>query len=195
MREPSRDQALMETARVWAKRGTCSRLKVGAIFSIDGRILVQGYNGAPAGLPHCEHEYFVVDSQKAPPQWVLDEVWRCQERPSEAKYGWLPESGDYFYRDNGKVTWKKGDLAQLHDGCERSEHAERNGIAWAARKGIKLEGSELHVTHMPCLACAMAVVNSGIRRVVFETPYRKLEGVRLVASAGVEVVDFSSLGA
>lgn len=53
---PTRDQALMHTAWVWASRSTCSRLDVGCVISRDGRILVQGYNGAPAGMPHCTHD-------------------------------------------------------------------------------------------------------------------------------------------
>lgn len=52
---PNRDTLLLETAAIWAKRGTCSRARVGCVISRDGRILVQGYNGAPRGLPHCEH--------------------------------------------------------------------------------------------------------------------------------------------
>lgn len=52
---PSREELLVETAFVWAKRSTCSRLHVGAVIHRDGRILVQGYNGAPAGLDHCDH--------------------------------------------------------------------------------------------------------------------------------------------
>lgn len=53
---PSRDECLVATAFVWAKRSTCSRLQVGAVFHRQGRVLVQGYNGAPAGMPHCNHE-------------------------------------------------------------------------------------------------------------------------------------------
>lgn len=49
----SRDEALMATAYLWADRGTCERLKVGCVISREGRILVQGYNGSPPGLPHC----------------------------------------------------------------------------------------------------------------------------------------------
>lgn len=45
----------MQTAYLWADQSTCSRLNVGAVFHREGRILVQGYNGAPAGLPHCDH--------------------------------------------------------------------------------------------------------------------------------------------
>lgn len=52
---PDRDETLMQTAFLWAKRSTCSRLHVGCVIHRDGRILVQGYNGAPAGLKHCDH--------------------------------------------------------------------------------------------------------------------------------------------
>jgi dCMP deaminase len=53
MSRPTREEALVETAFVWARRSTCSRLSVGAVIHREGRILSQGYNGAPAGLPHC----------------------------------------------------------------------------------------------------------------------------------------------
>lgn len=49
----TREEALLLTARLWAERGTCERLKVGCVIAREGRILVQGYNGAPPGLPHC----------------------------------------------------------------------------------------------------------------------------------------------
>ena len=51
----SREEMLMQVALVVAQRGTCDRLQVGAVISRDGRIIVTGYNGAPAGLPHCNH--------------------------------------------------------------------------------------------------------------------------------------------
>lgn len=53
---PSRDSILMDMAKLIATRSTCSRLHVGAVIARDGRVLVTGYNGAPAGLPHCVHE-------------------------------------------------------------------------------------------------------------------------------------------
>jgi dCMP deaminase len=45
----------MQVAQVFAERSTCSRAHVGVVISRDGRILVTGYNGAPAGMPHCDH--------------------------------------------------------------------------------------------------------------------------------------------
>lgn len=52
---PMRDQVLMQIARLFALRGTCSRAQVGVVIAQDGRILVTGYNGAPRGMPHCDH--------------------------------------------------------------------------------------------------------------------------------------------
>jgi len=44
----------MTIAEMVAKRSTCLRRHVGAILVKDKRILATGYNGAPAGLKHCE---------------------------------------------------------------------------------------------------------------------------------------------
>jgi dCMP deaminase len=44
----------MSIARLVAGRSTCLRRRVGAILVKDRRILATGYNGAPAGLPHCD---------------------------------------------------------------------------------------------------------------------------------------------
>lgn len=45
----------MQMAHIVAQRGTCSRAQVGAIIVRDGRVISMGYNGAPPGMPHCEH--------------------------------------------------------------------------------------------------------------------------------------------
>lgn len=45
----------MKMAEAMAERSTCERAQVGVVIARDGRVLATGYNGAPAGLPHCEH--------------------------------------------------------------------------------------------------------------------------------------------
>ena len=45
----------MMAAEITALRGTCSRAQVGVVFAKEGRIIMTGYNGAPSGIPHCEH--------------------------------------------------------------------------------------------------------------------------------------------
>lgn len=47
---------LMEIALTVSKRSTCSRASVGVVIARDGRPLVTGYNGAPAGMDHCNHD-------------------------------------------------------------------------------------------------------------------------------------------
>lgn len=53
---PTIHQVLLEAAETFAQRSTCSRLNVGAVIAKDSRIISTGYNGVPAGLPHCEHD-------------------------------------------------------------------------------------------------------------------------------------------
>ncbi len=44
----------MQIAFTVAQRSTCDRAHVGAVLVRDRRILTTGYNGSPAGLPHCD---------------------------------------------------------------------------------------------------------------------------------------------
>lgn len=51
---PSWDEYFLRIAFTVAERSTCDRAHVGAVIVQDRRILTTGYNGAPAGLPHCD---------------------------------------------------------------------------------------------------------------------------------------------
>ena len=44
----------MAIAKIIAARGTCDRLYAGSVLVKDNRIIATGYNGSPAGLPHCD---------------------------------------------------------------------------------------------------------------------------------------------
>jgi dCMP deaminase len=51
---PTWPEYFMGITKMVAKRSTCLRRHVGAVLVKDKRILATGYNGAPAGLKHCE---------------------------------------------------------------------------------------------------------------------------------------------
>jgi len=51
---PSWSEYFMTITNMVAKRSTCLRRHVGAILVKNKRILATGYNGAPAGIRHCE---------------------------------------------------------------------------------------------------------------------------------------------
>lgn len=51
---PSWDNYFMKIAITVAERSTCDRAHVGAVLVKEKRILTTGFNGSPAGLPHCD---------------------------------------------------------------------------------------------------------------------------------------------
>jgi len=57
---PTIDDTLMSIATVWEQRSTCNRNSVGAVISLQGRHIGSGYNGPPAGMPHCDHPVTTV---------------------------------------------------------------------------------------------------------------------------------------
>jgi len=151
----------METAFVWARRSTCSRLHVGCVIHREGRILVQGYNGAPAGLEHCDHSCTCAELEKGASNHI---PWR--------------ENKEHYLACASQKP------------CLRAVHAEQNAISFAARWGVGLEGAELFCTNQPCLACAQTIINAGIVRVIYAEPYRLRDGHELLEEAGIEVGQF-----
>lgn len=53
-KRPDWDEYFVRIMSVVRERATCMKRKVGALIVKDHRILASGYNGAPAGLQHCE---------------------------------------------------------------------------------------------------------------------------------------------
>ncbi len=51
---PTWDEYFMEIAKTVAKRATCDRGRSGCVIAKNKQILVTGYVGSPAGLPHCD---------------------------------------------------------------------------------------------------------------------------------------------
>ncbi|CAF2460413.1 unnamed protein product [Rotaria sp. Silwood2] len=54
------------------------------------------------------------------------------------------------------------------------EHAERNAIFTAARHGIRTEGATLYVQALPCVDCARAIIQSGIKKIYVHQQFYKL---------------------
>ena len=61
----SKDDYFMKIAEVVSLRSTCIKRKVGAVLVKDSHILSTGYNGAPAGLKHCNLETCVRKNLKS----------------------------------------------------------------------------------------------------------------------------------
>ena len=123
------DQYFMTITQQVAERSTCNRAKVGAVIVRDRNILATGYNGAPAGMPHCTEAGCLIYESKTP-------------------YG------------------------EVEQNCFRTIHAEINAIAQAAKNGSNIKDSSIYVTHTPCIHCIKVFVNTGIKTVYYESPYK-----------------------
>ncbi len=66
MPRPSWSEYFMTITKMVAKRSTCMRRHVGAVLVKDKRILSTGYNGAPAGIRHCEEAGCIREVLKIP---------------------------------------------------------------------------------------------------------------------------------
>ena len=138
------DQYFMTITRQVAERSTCTRAKVGAVIVRDRSILATGYNGSPAGMPHCTEVGCLIYESKTP----------------------------------------TGDIEQ---NCFRTIHAEINAIAQAAKNGASIKDASIYITHTPCIHCLKVLVNTGIRSIFYEKPY-KLETVSdIISHTGVEL--------
>ena len=67
-------------------------------------------------------------------------------------------------------------------------HAEANAITKLAKSTQSSDGATLYVTVSPCFECSKLIIQSGIKRLVFKDLYRKLESLKFLFDAGIELV-------
>lgn len=72
-------------------------------------------------------------------------------------------------------------------------HAEANAITKVARSNNSSEGATLYVTTSPCIECSKLIIQSGIKRVVYNEQYRILDGIDLLNRAGIETIYIEDL--
>nr|WP_169333831.1 deaminase [Streptococcus merionis] len=79
---------------------------------------------------------------------------------------------------------------QMEDGhCIRTVHAEMNALIQCAKEGISTNGTEIYVTHFPCINCTKALLQAGITKITYKEAYRKHPfALELIAAKGVELV-------
>jgi dCMP deaminase len=122
-------QYFLTITRQVAERSTCNRAKVGAVIVRDKNIIATGYNGAPAGMPHCTDAGCLIYQSKTPD-------------------------------------------GEIEENCFRTIHAEINAIAQAAKNGANIKDASIYITHTPCIHCLKVLVNTGIKDIFYERPYK-----------------------
>lgn len=79
---------------------------------------------------------------------------------------------------------------ERHELC-RGLHAEQNAIIQAAKHGTNIDGGTLYCTTMPCVICSKMIINSGIRRIVYEEGYSDQLAMDMISESGVLVEKFA----
>lgn len=72
--------------------------------------------------------------------------------------------------------------------CVRTIHAEMNAVIQCAKFGVPTQGSEIYVTHFPCLQCCKGIIQSGIQSVYYSKDYKNHPyAIELFKQSGVTV--------
>ena len=66
-------------------------------------------------------------------------------------------------------------------------HAEANALTKLAKSTNSSSHATIYVTMSPCYECSKLIVQTGIKRVVFQELYRIDDGLRLLKDAGIKV--------
>ena len=162
-------KAHMAAAEVYAQLSSAVRLKVGCVIVKENTIIGIGYNGMPSGWDNeCEDVEFIADSP-------------------ELSYNEMKFQGYFFgcYKDFAGWTRRTTKYEVLH--------AETNAIAKVARSTNSTEGSDLFVTHAPCIDCAKLIYQSGIKSVYYRDTYRSDEGLNFLKKCSVELIHVENL--
>ena len=70
----------------------------------------------------------------------------------------------------------------------RCSHAELNAISQAAYEGVSTRDARIYCVTFPCSYCCKAIIQSGIRKVIYEEDYNDELSKQLFAESGVELV-------
>jgi dCMP deaminase len=76
---------------------------------------------------------------------------------------------------------------ERHELC-RGLHAEQNAIIQAAYHGVSIKDGTIYVTHQPCSICTKMLINSGIRKFIYQSPYDDELAREMLAETDIELV-------
>ncbi len=103
-------------------------------------------------------------------------------------------SGIVSCKDKGEcLRVKKGIASGTCQELCYAVHAEQNAIIQAAKLGVSVDGATLYCTHQPCSICAKIIINSGIKRVIYDNGYPDDFSMQMFEEAGLEIIKYSEL--
>ena len=92
--------------------------------------------------------------------------------------GWSNECEDIIQWPDDTVTTKTKDEVI---------HAEANAISKLARSNDSGLGSDMFISHAPCVHCAKLIYGAGISKVYYRQSYRDTDGIDFLSKCNIEV--------
>ena len=144
---PTWDEYFMEVAKTIAKRATCDRGRSGCVIAKDNQILVTGYVGSPAGLPHCDEAGHLLKKMLHDDGSITQHCVRTVHAEQNALI-----ATDYI----------KLSGATVYLACEEYKLNKEKSIIWGEEI---IEFCE-DINPVPCSICMRMLKNTGISRIV-----------------------------
>lgn len=164
---PCWDTYFLKLCNLASLRSNCMKRRVGAVLVASNRILSTGYNGTPSGLKNCNQGGCsrCNNTLLAPP-------------PCTTSNG----------NGNGKPELNRAGSSACGQNLEECLclHAEENALLEAGR--AKTAGATMYCNTCPCLRCAVKIIQTGIKKVVYQLEYSMDARTKVIfQEAGVEI--------
>ena len=92
--------------------------------------------------------------------------------------GWTNDCENYIQHSDDTVTTVTKDEVI---------HAEANAISKLARSNDSGLGSDMFISHAPCVHCAKLIYGAGISKVYYRNSYRDTDGIDFLTKCNIEV--------
>lgn len=69
-------------------------------------------------------------------------------------------------------------------------HAEMNAILQCAKLGIACDGAKIYITTHPCIHCLKAIINAGIKEIIYIDDYNDPISKQLVEECNIKIKQF-----
>lgn len=114
---------------------------------------------------------------------------------SKMSYAKKKQVGAVIVKDNSIISdGYNGTPTGYCNECEGLEgethwyvlHAEANAILKCSKSTISCDGAALYITMSPCKECSKLIIQSGIKRVIYEETYRDKSGIDFLGNYNIE---------
>jgi len=129
---------------------------------------------------------------------------RAKSKDKHTQVSCIIVGPDNEVRSMGYNSFPRGLNDEVPERYERPEkydwieHSERNAIYNAARIGVSLKGCTIYMGGIPCIECARAIIQSGIKRIIYDVEHFKKwssprysahdKSLQMLKECGVEVI-------